>query len=671
VARRPKRAFVPEDSYRVRTVSDPQISPDGSRIAFVVATPDREQDKVDSVIWIADRGGKHARPFTTGSRSDTPRWSPDGASLAFVSKRSERTQIYVASLDGGDPRELTRSESGVGQPAWSPDGTRIAYVAPTGKAPAGNGGDEVPPAERAKPKVIRDLYFRFDGEGLYDERRRHIFTVEVASGESTQITDGDWQDGSPAWSPDGRSIAFLSNRSPERFNSLPRNDLWLVSAKGGRTRRLSRGRGNVGPPVFSPDGAWIAAAGHEHTSAVSARNAHVLLFPARGAARAPRVLTAELDRSVHGLYDAPGSQLAWLPDSERVLFIAGDRGAYNVFSAELASGACKRAIEGDRIIDSLALAPDGKTITFPSRWSSELPELWSAPLGRGGSGTRISDVNAELRREAKLAPTQRITVRSPDGLEIDAFVLRPEGRGPFPLWLDIHGGPHGSHPQVFGPLYYQIVVGAGYAALLPNPRGSSTYGEEFMQACLVDWGGGDYADIMASVDRVTELGIADPDRLYVAGYSYGGYMSSWIIGHTDRFRAASIGAPLTNLVSALGTSDIPHVMIHEMGGTPLSAPDTYAKHSPINHVAGATTAVQLQHWEGDLRCPIAQAEELFYALKLQGRDVEFLRYPGGSHIGRSPSQGVDAMTRQIAWFDAHAPRKARSGGKRGARRHKV
>ena len=324
---------------------------------------------------------------------------------------------------------------------------------------------------------------------------------------------------------------------------------------------------------------------------------------------------------------------------------------------------------GPRSLERLLLLVVALVWVGPYLWMlttslKTLPEIMALRLSGNGRPRCISNANAKLRREITLSPTKRISYKSPDGLEIEAFAIYPPGRArrPYPLELSIHGGPHGWHPSTFGLLHNQLMAAEGYAVLMPNPRGSSGYGEAFESGCLGDWGGGDCADLLAGVDTLVHRGVADPDRLYVGGYSYGGYMSSWIVTQDRRFRAAAIGAPITNLASGIGTDDIPVYNIEEMGGPPWQVPDEYAARSPMTHVAKVRTPVLLYHWEGDLRCPIAQSEEFFVALKLLGRRVEFLRYPGGAHGIRTPSQDFDARRRVLAWYARYAPRGTRSSG---------
>ncbi|MEX0785880.1 MAG: S9 family peptidase [Dehalococcoidia bacterium] len=658
-----KRAIKPEDVYLLKQAGDVQVSPDGKRVAYTVSWSDKESDQGRMSVYVAPlKGGGAAQRFTQGKHDHSPRWSPDGRYLAFVSSRDEKNQIYLLPLEGGEPRQLTKTKFGAGQPVWSPDGKRIAYVARVGnyKEPK-----ERKNAERAAPRLIRDLRYRLDGIGYFDDRRHHIFTVDVETGKERQITDGDWYDQQPAWSPDGRFIAFVSDRERDRFQRLWRTDLWVVRSTGGRARRLTRGRGAAYNPQFSPDGRSIAFVGHEHGEAGGAKNTHMLVLPVSGS-RAPQSVSAPLDRSVIGGILVGAQTFSWSRDGRSLLFLAGDRGAQALYRAGAANGSVSKLIGGDRQIDSFALTPNGKGVVFSAAWTSEPPEVYSATL-RGGRARNLSHANDELREGRDIAPVRRVTHKGPDGLKIESFVVYPpnyrRGRR-YPLALQIHGGPHGVHPTGFQ-LTYQALASAGYVVLLPNPRGSTSYGEEFSQACVGDWGGKDFQDLMTGVDAMIRRRVADPNRLYVGGYSYGGFMTSWTVGQTDRFRAALIGAPVADHVSMFGTTDIPHFAVYEHEGSPFDNEKALRDRSPVTYLPNVKTPVLLVHWEGDLRCPIGQSEQIFQGLKMLGKKVEFVRYPGGSHGVRTPAQSVDEIQRRLDWYNRHAPRKAavRSNGK--------
>jgi dipeptidyl aminopeptidase/acylaminoacyl peptidase len=644
-----KRPFVPDDLWRLRVVSDPQLSPDGSTVAFVVATPDPETDRAGTSIWVSPSDGvSAARAFTTGPEDSSPRWSPDGLWLAFVAERGRGPQLYLAALDGGEARALTDAPLGMSQPAWSPDGRHVAFVASVG---SGKKPGERSAIERAAPRVVTGLFNRYDALGWFDDRRAHLFVIDAAGGPARQITDGDWHDSDPAWSPDGRRLAFVSDRSPTRFDEVHR-DVWVTAASGrGRPKRLSRGLGTAAAPRWSPDGSTIAYIGHENADGDSASNTHVLVVDTDHPA-APRSLSAPLDRTVWGLIRPQGATHAWTEDGSSVLFIAADRGTLAVYRSDCRHPVPEPIIRGDRQIT--ALHASATTLAFSAQWPSDPPEVFCADID-GRSERRVSAVNAELHG-VRLVPARRTSHRAPDGRRIESFVLFPPGRSRgqrAPTVLEIHGGPHSWHPQQSLLGLYQALAAAGYVVVLPNPRGSHGYGAEFAGAAVGDWGGADFEDLMGAVDHLVDSGVADPERLYVAGYSYGGFMTSWAVGHTSRFAAACVSAPVTDLVSMWGTTDIPNFSEFEIEGLPWERPDAYAKHSPISYIADVTTPVQLFHWEGDLRCPIGQTEELFQGLRKLGREVVMIRYPGGFHVVRSPSQMVDFVARHLDWFNRH------------------
>lgn len=655
-----KLPFTPDDIYLLKQVSDPQLSPDGARVAYVVSWPDREDDETRMSVYLAPLDGNEpARRFTHGKRDHSPRWSPDGRSLAFVADRGEKSQLFLAPMDGGEARHVTHAKWGISQPAWSPDGTKMAYSARTGEftEPKERKG-----VEKNAPRVIRDLRYKMDGIGFYDSRRMHIFVCDIETGEETQITDGDYFDDQPGWSPDGKTIAFVSDRERARNKRHWRTDVWVVPAKGGTARKLTRSRGSAAHPTYSRDGKWIAYVGHENGDEGSAKNTHLMIVPAKGGV--PRSISEALDRPVSGWPAfASGRAFCWSRDSGSVYFIAGDRGRQSVYKAN-PSGRFTKALDGERQIEAFVLTPDQQRIAFTAVWPSAPWELYSAEIRNGKRERNLSHSNDELVATRELSHVRRLAHRGRDGLPLEAFVLYPEnyheGRR-YPVAVDVHGGPHSFHPGAVSMLEYHSFTSKGYIVLLPNPRGSATYGEVFTEACVRDWGGEDYEDILGAVDTLIKDGVADKKRLYIGGYSYGGFMSTWAVGHTDRFRAAWIGAPASNQLTMFGNCDIPLFDMHEIGGIPQDNMETYTERSATTYLRNVNTPVLLLHNEGDLRCPIGQSEEIFHALKAMGKIVEFVRYPGGFHRynTHAPSQVADRVRRQIAWFERFSPKRRR------------
>jgi dipeptidyl aminopeptidase/acylaminoacyl peptidase len=631
----------PDDICRIAWVADPRVSPDGRRVAFVVTRLSQERDEYLSTIWVVPTAGGEPRQLTAGPKRDrSPRWSPDGTQLAFVSERGDdsKAQLYALPIDGGEPRRLTSLPNGVRQPAWSPDGCRLAFVSNVGDEP------KDPSSPDSKPsRVITAIKYRFNGEGFTD-RRAHVFVVDLEGGAPRQITDGDWADQEPAWSPDGRSIAFVSARHAERDVDNAA-DVWIVPAVGGEARRLTDASLQVQRPAFSPDGATIAFLGARKGVGY---NTELRIVPISGGES--RSLTSGLDRSLNALGEVGP---VWSRDGRSLLVGADEHGNVPVYRVPVDGSASAKVVDGDRQVTGMTVAGDG-TLVFAATDPLSPGELF---VLAGGSERQLTDLNGGWRAEVELAQPERCQFER-DGQQIDAWVMRPPGaeRGQrYPVLLNIHGGPHSQYGNGFFD-EFQIYAAAGYAVVFTNPRGSQGYGEAFTRAVVGDWGGVDYADVMAGLDAALERhDFLDRERLGVMGGSYGGYMTSWTVSHTDRFKAACSERALNDWTTFVGTSDIGGWFAREQheGKLPWTDRSWYLERSPLTHVAKIHTPLLILHAEDDLRCPVDQGEQLFVALKLLGRETTFVRFPGENHeMSRSgkPRHRLERFAHILTWF---------------------
>ena len=666
------RAIVPEDLFRFTFITDVQLSPDGELVAYVARSVDRERDRYRSAIWIVPSAGGAPRQLTRGDNEDLlPRWSPDGRHLAFVTDRGdippgkERAprNLWIVDLalraEGplplGNERQRTRFDNDVKDASWSPDGRRIVIVARPNR-PEG--------ATEPTVRVYERLRYKSDEEGLLDLRRRHLWLLDATDGEPAQVTDGDWDDLEPSWSPKGDRIAFISNRSDDRDRNTIR-DVYVLDVAGGTPRRLTGSDGPQEHPAFSPDGAAVAYFGHRDPRASNAVNHHVWIVPAAGGT--PRALD-EWDRTVgsvvitdmRGLVALPNP--AWTADGARIYFVGSDSGTANVYAATTTGGPPQPVTRGEHQIVTASFDRERRRFAALVATATEPGDVY---VGDAASGElrRLTRVNDAVLRDAYVARPERIRFQGADGLEIEGWMLKPERfdrRERYPLILQIHGGPHTAYGHSFFH-EFQVLAGKGYVVLYTNPRGSQSYGERFAHACVGDWGGKDYEDLMAAVDHVTALGYVDPSRLGVTGGSYGGFMTNWIIGHTDRFAAAVSARSISNNMSSFGTSDIGwHFWDYEMGDAdPYADPARYLRFSPLSYVRNVRTPLLILHAENDHRCPIEQAEQFFAALQYLRRPARMIRYAKDSHEltrGGKPSHRAHHMASLVEWFDAHLQR---------------
>lgn len=648
-----RRPITIDDLYTIKLVADANIAPDASRVAYVVTTVDRESNGYRSNIWCVPlTGDREPYRLTTGCRKDTsPRWSPDGTMLAFLSDRAGKNQVYVLPADGGEAWQVTDVPNGASDFSWSADSRSLVFVS------------KVDLPEEDKPasdvRVIRDLIYKLDGEGFLDGKHRHVFIVAAESGEPRQLTNGDWDCTQPALSPDGRQLAFVSNRRPDRRDNTFA-DVWVQMLATGATRRVTPEDGQYGTPVWTADGRSLVYTGHPVVAPYGPTTLDDLYLHDLETDE-PRSLLGALDREPGNSiiadmrYGMPAQGPVVSADGSRVLTLISDRGSVAISAASTAA-APATVVSGARDIQSFTVATDG-TVAFVASDMQLPPEVY---VVRGdGVEERITRTNDEFLSGIELGAVEEVTFESDPGVEVHGWLLRPSGfnsSAKYPAIVEIHGGPHGMYGTGF---FHELHVLAarGYVVLYTNPRGSTGYGQDFVAGSLNDWGGADYRDVMAGVPFLESLPYIDGARLGVTGGSYGGYMTNWIIGQTDRFKAAVTQRSTSNRISSYGTSDL-NVTYNdwEFQGTPYDNPEFYRERSPLTYVKNVTTPLLILHSENDLRCPITQGEELFVALRKCGKEVEFVRFPDESHnLSRTgkPAHRIERLERICGWFDRY------------------
>jgi dipeptidyl aminopeptidase/acylaminoacyl peptidase len=647
-----KRPLQPDDIFSLKTVSDPRISPDGAWVAYTVSSVDKKEDNSDTDIYmVATAGGAPVRLTSSKKPENGPRWSPDGRYLAFISSRdSKKPQVYLLDRRGGDAQAITDYKTGASAIAWSPDSSKLALLVPdpdpndVESGDASMGGGPAADSKKPKPHVITRLQFKRDGDGYLDDIKRHIHVFDIATKTDLQLTSDRFDDGAPVWAPDGSLIAFSANRTGNP-DANDNSDIYVVEPRAGaKPRALTTSPASDGSPVFSPDGKAIAyLAGGDPKDIWYATN-NVALVPVAGGA--PKMLTMGLDRNV--------SRPQFTPDGSSVVFMLESGGNVHIARVPAAGGPIVRVLDGERDVNAFDIAKTGDIAVLQSQpqQPSEIFLVHRATVSGAPDGAlqQLTHVNDELLAQVALGPVERFKTKSADGTMIDAYLTRPPNApaGKLPTILRIHGGPVSQYSTGFN-LEWQMLAAKGFAVVAANPRGSSGYGREFSRALWADWGNKDYEDVMAAVDTAIAMGVADPDRLGVGGWSYGGILTDHVITKTTRFKAAISGASEFNYLANYGTDHYQRQWEAELG-LPWRNTQLWITLSPFYRLDKIVTPTLVMGGDADVNVPILGGEQLYQGLKRLGRETELVVYPGETHAIRRLSFQQDRFERYIAWY---------------------
>ncbi len=651
--------WTPEFSMKIKALSQTAISPDGKYVAYVVRTPlmEGEKSEYNSQIWVAAADGSFNEQYTRGEKSSgSPTFSPDGKKIAFTSSRGGKNQVWMMRVFGGEPEQITNAESGVSSFQWSPNGSKIAYRMRDPQT-----AEEKKNKKEKTDVILVDQNFKFN----------HLYVVNLGKGdekhEAKQITSGDFTVNSFDWSPDGSQIVFAHQEDTNINTGFMNTDISIVPADSGAIKTVVNRPGTDGNPKFSPDGksiAYVSSGGKSEPIGLG----DLYVVPSSGGTS--KKLMETPDRSAN-LID-------WTPDGKSLVVSENIGTTVQVMTVPIRGNRATVMTSGDNLsigskdkpsvitksqqgtFRAVAFDKNMETMSYVHQNLESPPEVYTSST-KDFKNQQLSHINDELEMP-KLAKTELITWKSKDGLEVEGLLTYPanyEAGKKYPIILQVHGGPAGVFSQDFngrpGIYMTEYFAQQGYATIKPNPRGSTGYGKDFRYANFRDWGFGDFDDVVTGVDKVIEMGIGDPERQFLMGWSYGGYMTSFAVTKTSRFKAASMGAGLPNLVSMVTTTDIQDYLVGHMGDEFFNDFETYEKHSAIYQIKNVTTPTQVIHGQNDLRVPFTQGQEFYRALQRLGVDTEMVVYPRTPHGPREPKLLMDVSDRILTWFKAHMP----------------
>lgn len=670
---RKKRKITAEDLYKIELISHVRISPNGEHVIYVVQRIDQKTEKKYSNLWVVPTKGGAPRQFTYGEQTDTlPRWSPDGSQIAFLSNRGNKErppQVYLIPFMGGEAHPLTDIKGEIGEFSWSPDGKQlVCSVRKTDQDVLEREKDEVRKKLGTVARHYDRVFYKFDSYGYLPKERAHLWVVDARTGRSKQITDhAVFDERSPAWSPDGKTIAFLSNRSPDPDFDPDNVGLYTIPAKGGEIHEINTVPGEKALPSFSPDGRWIAYFGQNGKNRWY-RNSELWVVPSDGSST-PRSLTRKYDLhidsvSINDLGQPELMPPTWSLDSSTIYFQVVLHGSSILKAIPIKKGEPTTVIDeknraGDgSVIGSYSFDDNQQQLAYFQATLQDPGQVYTLNIP-GGKSRKLTSINQRLLDSLDLGTIETHWIKGDDGNDLQGWILKPPGfkKGKkYPSILEIHGGPLTQYGYIFFHEFY-FLAAQGYVVHFSNPRGGRGYGEKHAGAIWQDWGNADYRDIMSWTDYVEAQPYIDKDRMGVTGGSYGGYMTVWIIGHTDRYKAAVTQRCVSNLISMWGSSDFNWAFENEFSDKPpYENFEKFWKHSPIKYIGNAKTPTLVIHSENDLRCPIEQGEQVFVALKRQGVDSEMVRFPeefhGLSRGGRTDRR-IERLNHIARWFNKY------------------
>jgi len=636
--------------WDMRSVSEPQVTKDAKSVIYVLGWSDKMTDQRWTNLWIVSGDGKDERPLTTGAFKDSsPRLSPDGTRLAYLTNRSGKPQIHVRWLDSGQDAQITDAQQTPSNIVWSPDGKWIGYEARVPGKPDWNPKMPEKPAGAKwadPPIIVTKLRWRENGVGLIPPGYSQIFAIPSTGGTPKQVSSGDYNhNGTFAWSGDGKWIYASTNRIPDAEYSLEGGDIYAYSVEDGTVKQLTTRKGPDSDPVPSPGGKKIAYIGHDWKFQSYTVN-HLYVMDSDG--KNSKNLTASLDRDVRAPH--------WSWDGKTLYFLVDDRGNTQLYSADPESGAVKEVTKGVQQLSDFSLANNLMAATVRTT-PTEPGDIAMVPVYREGPAVKLTHVNDSLMSQYQLGAVEELDYDSFDGKPMQGWIIKPpnfDSSKKYPFILDIHGGPHAMYGVGFQH-ELQIQAARGYVVLYLNPRGSTGYGEEFGNIIHTKYPGDDYTDLMKGVDQMIAKGYIDPKKLCVTGGSGGGLLTAWIIGHTDRFAAAVSQYPVTNWITQAGTADggYTHSALW-LKAFPWEQPQQFLEHSPIYYAKNFKTPTMVITGEADLRTPIAESEELYFALKAQKIPAVLVRVPDEFHgIRGRNSHYIEKIEHIMAWMEKY------------------